>query len=220
MAEVVPVTNAAELVAAVAGIKVEDQAVLVLEPGLYTTTVDIGDSTEVAIIGSGVSPTILAGDGARAVEVFGDVTMYLSNVEVSNANVAVDGLECSGRAVWVDDSRLDANRIGIAASGGCFIHARRTAIIENTSRGIECSGGDLSLQLCPRPWGRMAMDSHRTWVGSISPMPPWTSSTRRSWPTSHRFQARHRCRAPAANWASSTTRSSSVQGAELPAAPG
>ncbi len=72
--------------------------------------------------------------------------MYLSNVEVSNSNVAGDGLECSGRSAWVHDSLLDANRIGVAASGGCFVHARRTTIIENTDRGIECSGGDLSLR--------------------------------------------------------------------------
>ena len=146
MADVVSIANAAELAAAVAGLEVDDRAVLVLDPGFYPTTIDFGDSTEVAVIGSAFNPPILAGDGARSAEVFGNAIVYLSNVEVSNSNVAGDGIQCTGRSVWVDDSLLDGNRIGIAASSGCFVHARRTTVIQNTTRGIECSGADLSLR--------------------------------------------------------------------------
>ncbi|MCA9705221.1 MAG: hypothetical protein KDK70_05135 [Myxococcales bacterium] len=148
MAEVVPVADAVELAAVVAGLEANDRAVLVLEPGFYPTTIDFGDSTEVAVIGTGINPPILTGDGARVVEVFGDAIVYLSNVEVSNSNVAGNGLECSGTSAWIDDSLLDANRIGIDVTGGCFVHARRATITANTDRGIECLGGDLSLRNC------------------------------------------------------------------------
>lgn len=146
MAEVVPVGSTAELSAAVGGLEGRDRAVLVLEPGFYPTTIDLGDSTEVAIIGSSVNPPILAGDGARVVEVFGNAIVYLSHVEVSNSNVAGNGLECSGQSAWVDDSRLDDNRFGASVSNGCFTHLRRTFVTSNSAGGIQCSGGELSLR--------------------------------------------------------------------------
>ncbi len=142
--EVMLVGSANELEGIVGALEGTDRAVLVLEPGFYPVTIDFGDSTEVAVLGSIVSPPILTGDGARVVEVFGDAIVYLSNIEVANSNIAGDGLDCTGRSAWVDDSRLDGNRIGIV-SAGCSVHARRATIVQNTDRGIECSGGELSL---------------------------------------------------------------------------
>lgn len=146
MAQVMSVSDAAELSVAVAGLRTDDRMAFLLDPGFYPLTIDIGDSAEIAIIGMGEDAPVLTGDGARAVEVFGNAIMYLSNVRVSNSNASGDGLECSGRSAWVDDSRLEDNRFGIAMSGGCFVHTRRTLIADNSGGGIDSSGGDLSLR--------------------------------------------------------------------------
>ncbi len=105
-------------------------------------TVDFGAAAEVAILGTG-DPVIL-GDGAQAVEVFGDGIVYLSRVDVVNGSG--DGLACQGEAVWLDDAAVRNNAgVGLDISGGCRAHLRRSVVASNSGGGIDVSGGELNI---------------------------------------------------------------------------
>ena len=140
--EVVEVGSAAELSAAVAGLSAGDDVVVRLAAGSYGVTVDFGAAAEVAILGTG-DPVIL-GDGARAVDVFGDGILYLSRVDVVNGSG--DGLACQGEAVWLDDAAVRNNAgVGLDISGGCRAHLRRSVVASNSGGGIDVSGGELNI---------------------------------------------------------------------------
>lgn len=143
VAEVVMVTNAGELTAALGALGATDRAVLVLGPGTYGATVDVGASNEVAILGQGTP--ILAGDGSRAVDVFSSAILYLDGVQVVNASG--DGVACSGTSVWLDDSSVRNNsQVGMDVSGGCAAHLRRSVVASNQGGGIDIAGGSLHLR--------------------------------------------------------------------------
>lgn len=142
-ADVVNVANTGELTAALGGLGAEDDLVVRLGTGTYGVTVDVG-LAEVALLGSG--DPVLSGDGSRAVDVFGDGTLYLANVEVVNGSG--DGLSCSGASVWLDDAEVRNNaQVGMDVSGGCEAHLRRTVVRANSEGGIAVDGATSALFL-------------------------------------------------------------------------
>ena len=146
VADVTMVGNVTELSAALAALGPDDDAVFVLEAGTYGTTVNIGSNIELAILGNGMIAPTLAGNGPRSVEVFSNAIVYLGNIQISNTGVGGDGLSCSGTAVWLDDSTVRNNQLGMDISGTCAAHLRRTVINNNAAGGIEVSSGQLSMR--------------------------------------------------------------------------
>ena len=147
VAEVVTIGSSTELSMALGALGPDDDAVFVLDAGTYGLTVDVGSNAEVAVISSGMNPPILTGNGARAVEVFGNGLVYLWGIQVSNTDIGGDGLSCSGTAVWLDDSDVRNNgQLGMDVSGGCAAHLRRTVVYNNTAGGIDVSSGQLLMR--------------------------------------------------------------------------
>ena len=136
------IANVGQLNTALGGLGANDQVVLVLAAGTYGSTLGIGGSAEVAILGQGAP--ILAGDGSRAVDAFASGIVYLSGVEIVNGSG--DGISCSGTSVWLDDSEVRNNaQVGLDVSGGCAAHLRRTVVAVNNGGGIDQVGGELRM---------------------------------------------------------------------------
>lgn len=143
-AEVVEITNTAELSAALEQLGTNDRAVFRLSSGSYGIPIAIGDEAEVAIIGQGATPPVLNGDsvlqGAVAV---GGAILYLDGVLVSNP--LGSGVECAGApggtSLWLDDTDVrNCMRYGVEAAGECATHLRRTIIASNGDGGIVAEG--------------------------------------------------------------------------------
>jgi len=146
VADVVMIGNTVDLSAALAALGPDDDAVFVLEAGTYGVTVDVGSNAEVAVLGGGMVAPTLTGNGVQSVEVFGNGIVYLGNVQVSNTDVGGNGLACAGTSVWLDDSRVRNNQLGMDISGTCAAHLRRTVIDTNAAGGIDISSGQLSMR--------------------------------------------------------------------------
>ena len=132
------IANAGQLNTALGGLGANDQAVLVLAGGTYSTSVDISLSAEVAVLGGG-GVTIAGDGGLNAVELIGSSITYFEGVEI--ANISGNGIVCSATSVWLDDSEVRNNaQTGLDVSGGCAAHLRRTMIASNDAGGISASG--------------------------------------------------------------------------------
>jgi len=84
-----------------------------------------------AILGFGGTP-VLQGD-PNVVEVGCGNTLYLSNIRLITGMVA--GAYCDAARLWIDDSILVDNEIGVDAVG-CRLHVRRTEILRTEGTGI------------------------------------------------------------------------------------
>lgn len=135
------IANTGQLNSALGGLGAGDQAVLVLAGGTYSTSVDVGSSTEVAILGGG-GVTITGDGGLNAVELIGSSITYFEGVEV--ANISGNGTACSGTSVWFDDSEVRNNaQVGLDISGGCAAHLRRSVVRANSGGGVVVNGASL-----------------------------------------------------------------------------
>ncbi len=84
-----------------------------------------------AVIGYG-GPPVIQGD-PNAADVTCGNTLYLSKVRLITGQVA--GAHCDAANLWVDDSVLVNNEMGVQAVG-CRVHVRRTQVLSSTSIGI------------------------------------------------------------------------------------
>lgn len=146
-AEVVEITNEAELSAVLDQLGANDRAVFRISSGSYGVPIAIGDEAEVAIIGQGATPPVLNGDnGLQGPLAVGSGAMvYLDGVLVANA--LGGGVECTGprgTSLWLDDTEVrNCMRYGVDAVGECATHLRRTVISSNGDGGLVVEGGEL-----------------------------------------------------------------------------
>jgi hypothetical protein len=92
---------------------------------------DCASDRTLAVLGSGGVVT-LQGDPNVADVTCGN-TLYLSRLRLITGQAA--GVHCDAARVWIDESTLYQNEIGVDAVG-CRAHVRRSQILQTTSIGI------------------------------------------------------------------------------------
>lgn len=139
-ADVVWVTDAAALTAALQGIAAADTRVVVLAGETYPDVLAVLPSdSEVALLGQGAQWSAGSRDGL--IRVRSGAHLYLAGLSLGE-NPLGNGIACEGASVWLDDALITgSDGVGVDASAGCGVHLRRSIVRGNAGGGISSDGG-------------------------------------------------------------------------------